>query len=107
MKNIPWIGIAIAAVPILGAGLFGFSDLKSDVRVLSAALAAGEVDYRSLDTKVGAIQRDVRAQGTKQAVTTQEIKQLKTSIEKLEASSNANNREQANMLREILRNLER
>ncbi len=105
MKNFPWLPIALAAIPILGAGLFGFSDLKSDVRVLDAAWAAGEENYRSLDVKVGSIQSDVREQGIKQAVTTQEVRHLQTQIEKLEKTSNASNREQANMLREILRNL--
>ena len=88
-------------LPLFAAGLFGFTDLKSDVRVLDAAWAAGEKNYLSLDDKVGAIQRDVRSQGTKQAATTQEIKSLQLQIQKLEASSSQSNREQANMLREF------
>ena len=106
MVKVPWLPIGVAALPIIAAGIFGFTDLKSDVRVLDAAWAAGEKNYESLDKKVDSIQRDVRAQGTKQAVTTQEIRSLQAQIKKLEESSNANNREQANMLREILRNLQ-
>ena len=94
-------------LPIIGAGLFGFTDLKSDVRMLDASWAAGEKNYESLDGKVDAIQRDVRSQGTKQAVTTQEIRSLQEQIKKLEQTSNSNSREQANMLRQILRNLGR
>ncbi len=107
MTKFPWLPTVAVVVPIAAAGLFGFTDLKSDVRLLDAAWAAGEKNYKSLDSKVESIQRDVRAQGTKQAVTTQEIKSLQGQIRKLEESSNASNREQANMLREILRNLER
>ncbi len=106
MKNLPWTPIAIAMLPLLAAGLFGFTDLKTDVRLLDAAWAAGEKNYESLDGKVGSIQRDVRAQSMKQAVTTQEIKTLQGQIKKLELSSTQANREQANMLREILRNLQ-
>ena len=107
MKNLPWAPLGIAILPVIAAGIFGFTDLKSDVRVLDAAWAAGEKTYESLDGKVGAIQRDVRTQGTKQAVQTQEIKSLQAEIRKLEQSSTQSNREQANMLREILRNLNR
>ena len=105
MKNFPWAPLGIAMLPVIAAGIFGFTDLKSDVRLLDAAWAAGEKNYESLDGKVGSIQRDVRAQGMKQAVTTQEIKSLQGQIKKLEESSTQANREQANMLREILRNL--
>ena len=107
MKNLPWAPMGIAVLPLLAAGIFGFTDLKSDVRLLDAAWAAGEKNYEAIDNKVGAIQRDLRAQGTKQAVQTQEIKSLQAEIRKLEQSSTQSNREQANMLREILRNLNR
>ncbi len=107
MKNLPWAPLGIAILPVVAAGIFGFTDLKSDVRLLDAAWAAGEKNYESLDAKVGSIQRDVRAQGTKQAVTTQEIKSLQAEIRKLERSSTQANREQANMLREILGTLNR
>ena len=105
MKNFPWLPVGVAMLPLAAAGIFGFTDLKSDVRLLDAAWAAGEKNYESLDGKVGSIQRDVRAQGIKQAVTTQEIRSLQGQIKKLEESSTQANREQANMLREILRNL--
>ena len=107
MKKIPWIPIAIAMVPILAAGLFGFTDLKSDVRILDSAWAAGEKNYQALDNKVEEIRRDLRQQGTSQAVAVQRVRDIQEQIKKLEKSSTESNRAQAEMLRRILNEVSR
>lgn len=107
MKKFPWAPIGIAIMSVLAAGLFAFTDLKSDVRILDKAWAAGEKNYQALDTKVGAIQQDLRRQGTSQAVATQRIKDIQEQIKKLEKSSSENNRMQAEMLRKILSEVSR
>lgn len=107
MKNFPWMPILLATLPLTGAGLFAFTDLKSDVRVLESAWAAGEKNYESLDTKVGAIQNDLRSQGTSQAVTAQKIRDIQEQIKRLEKSSNENSKTQAEMLRRILNEVAR
>lgn len=102
MKNVPWFPIALAMVPLFAAGLFGFTNLKSDVRLLDSAWAAGEKNYQALDAKVEAIRTDLRRQGTNSAVATQRIKDIQDQIKKLEKSSSESNRSQAEMLRRIL-----
>ncbi len=106
MKNFPWVPIAITTVPLLAAGLFGFTDLKSDVRVLDSAWAAGEKNYQALDAKVEAIRTDLRRQGTNSAVAAQRIKDIQDQIKRLEKSSSDSNRAQAEMLRRILNEVE-
>ncbi len=103
MKKDTYITVALAVIPIAIAGFLGFTNLKGDVRLVEQSLAAGEKNYQSLDRKVGAIQLDLRRQGTSQAVTAQKVEQIKKEIEKLERSSSESNREQTELLRELLR----
>ncbi len=105
MKKISWISIAIVVLPLFGAGLFAFTDLKSDVRLVESALAAGEENYKSLDAKVEAIQTDLRQQGTNQAVTASQVRDIRAQLEKLEKNSSESSAVQAALLRRILQEL--
>lgn len=107
MKKFPWLQALLVTLPLVGMGLLAFTELKSDVRILESAWAAGEKNYKSLDTTVKSIQRDVRSQGTSQAVTAQKIRDIQDQIKGLEKSSSENNRLQADLLRKILRSVER
>ena len=94
-------------VPLVIAGFLAFTNLKGDVRLIEQSLAAGDKNYQSLDSKVGAIQLDLRIQGTKQAVTAQKIEQIKKELEKLERSSSESNKIQEELLRRLLREIGR
>ncbi len=51
MKKLPWVPIAIAVLPLFGAGVFGFTDLKSDVRLVLRELDDDTV--RSSNVRIG------------------------------------------------------